>query len=322
VVTAGCYLLAGVGALRLVLGVGALVAMPDVVRVYTEADGSEAAGHAAGQHALILGIWSLFLGLVFLCLAAVTVRGFRWAWIVSLLLALLIACATGPQLLTGLVDLVTWYRTLNLVVSGLTAVLALAAIVLLVLPPALQYYWHRPQDQPAPPDRGAQQPGPVPDAPPAPPRKRRTGLVVGLVAGGLALLLGIGVGAVLALPVLTGDDKTGSGARAAAQHGMDLLRRADYFRYYDLLDSSSKASLSRAGWISIATCIDFPKLLSDNHLAIGNATLNGDWATVRTRSDSPGANTNLYFLLRFESHHWRFHEAGHYYIPNNSTCGT
>src|SRR4051794_31822253 len=117
-VMAGCYLLAGIGALRFVLGVGALVAMPDIVRVYTQADGSEAAGHAAGQHALIFGIWSLFLGLVYLGLAAVTVRGFRWAWIATLLLTLLIACATGPQLLIGLVDLVTWYRTLNLVVSG------------------------------------------------------------------------------------------------------------------------------------------------------------------------------------------------------------
>src|SRR3954467_5793939 len=89
------------------------------------------------------------------------------------------------------------------------------------------------------PQYGQPQYGQYPGAgayPPAPPpKKSRTGLIIGLVGGGLVLLLCLGVGAFLVLPKLAGgDDRTPAGARAAAQHGFDLAKSGDYGAFYDM----------------------------------------------------------------------------------------
>jgi hypothetical protein len=152
-----------------------------------------------------------------------------------------------------------------------------------------------------------------------PPRRHRT-LIIGLVAAALVLMLEIGVGVLVVLPTFTGDDKTSAGAKAAAGHGLDLLRAGDYIRYYNLLDSASKASISGEAWIATATCINFSQLLTTNHISISHVALTGDRATVDTTGNSAGY-ANLRLLLRYESRHWRFHEAGHYYIPSGARCG-
>jgi hypothetical protein len=307
VVTAGCYLLAGIGALRLVLGAAGLVAIPDIVRVYTESDGSVESGQAAGHLALLFGIWSMFLGCAFVALALLTVRGIRWARIVSWIFAGVLACATGPQVITGLADLVTWYRQLTLAVSALTFLLAVVAIVLLALPPAQPYFRKVKASFPAQTDAP-----PIPAGAPASARARRAALTVGLLAGALVLMLAAGAGLFV---VLTSDAKTAAGAKAAAEHGLDLLHDGRYNDYYRLFDAESKQSMPRATWIRLCTQINFTEFIAKNQLTVGDATLDGDEARVPTRSELPGANTNHSFVLRYESRHWHFHEAGRYYAP-------
>ena len=81
----------------------------------------------------------------------------------------------------------------------------------------------------------------------------RTGLVVGLVAG-VALLLVLGIGVVLALPKLLGDDETPAGAKAAAQRGQELLASGGYGGYYDVTGNEYKAEVGRADFIGVCTC--------------------------------------------------------------------
>ena len=100
---------------------------------------------------------------------------------------------------------------------------------------------------------------------------------------------------------------------AAAQHGIDLLRKADYDGYYDLFDSESKKSIPRAAWINLTKCNKFSELVAG--VTAGKAVVSGDTATVATRSDSGGAGRITQFFLHYESKHWRFHEAGHYFSP-------
>src|SRR5205807_1296381 len=86
--------------------------------------------------------------------------------------------------------------------------------------------------------------------PSAPPKKSRTGLIIGLVAGGFVLLLCLGIGAFVVLPKLAGgDDKTPAGARAAAQHGLDLARSGDYGGFYEMYDAAFRASISRSDFV-------------------------------------------------------------------------
>src|SRR5690242_15486259 len=77
---------------------------------------------------------------------------------------------------------------------------------------------------PAPPPQygqyGQYPGGPAFPPPPTPPRKSRTGLIIGLVVGGVALLLCLGIGALVVIPAISTGDKTPAGAKAAAQHSI------------------------------------------------------------------------------------------------------
>ena len=157
--------------------------------------------------------------------------------------------------------------------------------------------------QPPPGQYGGPYPGGAPYPPP--PRKSRTGLILALIGGAVVLMLCIGVGAFVVLPMFTGDAKTEAGAKAAAQHGIDLVRKGDYGGFYDLFDSASKANISRSDWVTLATCVKFSDLVIKNNVTVGAAHLTGDAAKVETKSDSGGGDINL----TYESKHWRFHET-------------
>jgi hypothetical protein len=144
--------------------------------------------------------------------------------------------------------------------------------------------------------------------PPAPPpKKSRTGLIIGLVAGGVVLLLCLGVGAFLVLPKLAGgDEKTAAGAQAAAQHGLDLVRSGDYGGFYDMYDSATRASITRSEFVTLANCAKMSDLVSKNHVVIGTATVTGNSARVSTTSSTGSGHLDLVY----QSNHWRFTSSG------------
>jgi hypothetical protein len=170
--------------------------------------------------------------------------------------------------------------------------------------------------QPGPPQPGPPQPDPYgayagypPPAPypPAPPRKSRTGLIIGLVAGGVVLLLCLGLGAVLLIPKLSTGQKTPAGAKAAAQHALDLAASGDYGGFYDLLESSSKAQISRSDFITLGTCIKMSDGITKSHVVLGTATVTGNTARVAA-SSTDGTTTHV--DLVWESGGWRLHSEG------------
>src|SRR6266545_1286602 len=164
------------------------------------------------------------------------------------------------------------------------------------------------QQQQPPPQYGQPQYGqyPAPGYPPQAPRKSRTGLIIGLVAGGVALLLCLGVGAFLVIPRLSGDDKTAAGAKAAAQRGVDLVRKGDYGGFYDMFERSFRASISRADFIKLGTCTKMSEKVEKSHVVIGVATVTGTTAKVKTKSDD-GDDDDI--DLVWEDGHWRFHST-------------
>ncbi len=145
-----------------------------------------------------------------------------------------------------------------------------------------------------------QYPGGPPFAPP-PPRKSRTGLIIGLVIG-VVLLLGIGVGGVLLLPKLTGDDKSPAGAKAAAQHAIDLATNGDYGGFYDMFDNDFKSKVSRADFIRLAGCLKLSDDVKKQKPVLGDAHVNGDTATI----DETTANGHDTIELVWQDNHWRF----------------
>jgi hypothetical protein len=145
-----------------------------------------------------------------------------------------------------------------------------------------------------------------PSFPPAPPRRRRTGLLIGLVAG-VALLVVLGVGAVLLLPGLLGDDKTPAGAKAAAQRGHDLLASGDYGGYWDMADNEYKAEVSRADFIRVSTCVSASVNEAQNKIVVVDAEVTGDTATVKVDVNGMGHGT---IKLVWQDHHWRLKVDG------------
>ena len=141
---------------------------------------------------------------------------------------------------------------------------------------------------------------------PAPPGRSRTGLVTGLVAG-VALLLVAGIGGVLVLPKLLGDDKTPAGAKAAAQRGQDLLAGGDYGGYYDMTDNEYKAKVSRADFIRVSTCASASANSATNKTVAVDAHINGDTATVEVTVGDGGHGT---IELVWQDNHWRFKVGG------------
>jgi hypothetical protein len=139
--------------------------------------------------------------------------------------------------------------------------------------------------------------------PPVPPRKSRTGLIIGLVVGGVALLLCLGIGAAVVIPAISTGSKTPAGAKAAAQHSIDLLAQGDYGGFYDSLDAAGRASISRSDFITLAGCAKMSDLAKKTHMVLGTATVTGDTARVEATSDT-GAT---YVDLVWESGHWHLH---------------
>jgi hypothetical protein len=151
-----------------------------------------------------------------------------------------------------------------------------------------------------------QDPGAAGGFPPAAPGRTRTGLVVGLVAGA-ALLVVLGIGGVLVLPKLLGDDKSPAGAKAAAQHGHDLLASGDYGGYYDMTDNEYKAKVSRADFIRVSTCASVSANEAKNKIVAVDAHVNGDTATVAVTVGDGGHGT---IELVWQDNHWRFKVGG------------
>ncbi len=167
-----------------------------------------------------------------------------------------------------------------------------------------------PYDEPRRPpqyDRPAQQPDDQDPGtfgfPPAPPGRSRTGLGIGLVAGVALLLLLLGIGGVLVLPRLLGDDKTPAGAKAAAQRGQELLARGDYGGYYDMTDNEYKARVSRTDFIRVSTCASASANSAKNTIVAVDAHVNGDTATVEVTVGNGGHGT---IELVWQDNHWRF----------------
>jgi len=154
-----------------------------------------------------------------------------------------------------------------------------------------------------PPPQYGQFPG-GPAFPPAPPpRKSRTGLIIGLVVGGVALLLCLGIGAFAVIPALSTGDKTPAGAKAAAQHAIDLVKSGDYGGFYDMLDAASRGSISRSDFITLAGCIKMSDLAVKSHLVLGTATVTGDNARIDATSDTGPTQVDLVW----ESGRWHLH---------------
>ncbi len=146
----------------------------------------------------------------------------------------------------------------------------------------------------------------APGFPPAPPGRSRTGLVIGLVAG-FALLLVLGIGGVLVLPKLLGDDKTPAGAKAAAQRGNELLASGDYGGYYDMTDNEYKAKVSRADFIRVSKCASASTDAAKNKIVAVDAHVNGDTATVKV---TVGDGSHGTIELVWQDNHWRFRVGG------------
>jgi hypothetical protein len=180
--------------------------------------------------------------------------------------------------------------------------------------PGYDPYGQPPQSGPpqyGQPGYGQPQYGQYPGAgayPPAPPpKKSRTGLIIGLVGGGLVLLLCLGVGAFFVLPKLAGgDDKTPAGARAAAQHGLDLAKSGDYGGFYDMFDNAYHRSISRSDFVTLANCVKLSDMVSKANLTIVSATVTGNTARVSTSSTTGSDHIDLVY----EDNHWHFKSSG------------
>jgi hypothetical protein len=157
----------------------------------------------------------------------------------------------------------------------------------------------------APPYGQPQQPyGQYPGAPgypPAPPRKSRTGLIVGLIIG-VVVLVCLGVGGFLLLPKLMGGDKSPAGAKAAAQQGVDAVKNGDYGAFYDMFDNDLKSKVSRADFVKLAGCLKLSDEVKQENVVIGDAHVNGDTATV-DETTSKGHDT---IDLIWQDNHWHF----------------
>jgi hypothetical protein len=180
-------------------------------------------------------------------------------------------------------------------------------------PPASPAYGQQPPYS-APPSYGqypqdsyGQYPGAA-GYPPPPPRKSRTGLIVGLALGAV-VLVALVVGAIVVLPGLTGsggDPKTAAGAKAAAQHAVDSIRSGDYGAYYDMLDTYGQGGISRSEFVRQAKCENLAGLLSKVTFTVGDATVTGDEATVKITV--VGESSGSPMQLRYENNHWRIHD--------------
>jgi len=126
------------------------------------------------------------------------------------------------------------------------------------------------------------------------------------VAGAFVLLLCLGIGAFAVLPALSSGDKTPAGAKAAAQHFVDLALNGDYGGFYDALDSSSRASISRSDFITLANCIKMSDTLAKTHLVVGSATVTGNTARVETSSATGSSHIDLVW----EGGHWHMRSQG------------
>jgi hypothetical protein len=140
-----------------------------------------------------------------------------------------------------------------------------------------------------------------PAYPSPPPRKSRTGLIVGLVIG-VVLLLGLGIGGVLVLPKLIGDDKSPAGAKVAAQHAIDMASNGDYGGFYDMFDNDFKSKVSRADFIKLAGCLKLSDDVKRQKPVLGDAHVNGDTATV----DETTVDRHDTIELVWQDNHWRF----------------
>jgi hypothetical protein len=161
-----------------------------------------------------------------------------------------------------------------------------------------------PYGQPSGPPYGQppqQQYGQYPGYPPAaPPRKSRTGLIIGLVIGVVALLC-LGIGGFLIVPKLMGGDKSPAGAKAAVQQAFDAIRNGDYGAFYDMFDNDLKSKVSRADFVKLAGCLKLSDEIKKQNVTIGDAHVNGDTATVE-ETTSQGHDT---IDLIWQDNHWR-----------------
>jgi hypothetical protein len=131
------------------------------------AHGDEAAGRVATVVLVLLALFSLVVGGVYLLLAVLDNKGLRAARVITWILAGLTITVTAIALLVGGNAAVPWYGAMTTTLTSATLLLAIAATILLGLPAASQFY--RARKPPRPPA-----PGPIhlayPVSPPNPMR--------------------------------------------------------------------------------------------------------------------------------------------------------
>ena len=124
---------------------------------------------------------------------------------------------------------------------------------------------------------------------------------------GEILLLCLGIGAFMVIPGMSSGQKTPAGAKATAQHALDLAASGDYGGFYDLLESASQAQISRSDFITLGTCIKMSDAVTKSHIVLGTATVTGGTARVDA-SSTDGSTTHI--DLVWESGGWRLHNEG------------
>jgi hypothetical protein len=140
----------------------------------------------------------------------------------------------------------------------------------------------------------------APGFPPAPPRKSKTGLIVGLTVGGVLVLVLALVGVFVIVPKLSGGDKTAAGAKAAAQKAIDLATSGDWGGFYDMTDAAFRRAVSRSDWIAVATCLKLSDEVKKENTTVGSATVTGN--TARVSATSNGKENHI--DLVWESNSW------------------
>jgi U5 snRNP spliceosome subunit len=172
VVLAACWALLGVAAMRSVSAIASFYAIPEGMWQFAEAEGDDTAGAAGALGLILSGSFAVFMVTVYIVLAALIVRGFPVARILTWIVAGLTICGTMPSLFVDVYDAIDWYNRVTVASGVSTLVLLVVAIVLLALPSANSYFRERRRKAPppAPPYAwpGYGPPGYRPPGPPPP----------------------------------------------------------------------------------------------------------------------------------------------------------
>lgn len=167
---AGSYLFAGIAALALVSAVGAFFAIPEFSHYQSERSGDKTAGELAGLALVLFASLAMAFSCLCVLLAILDGQGRHTARVLTWTLSGLTICFNITLLITGVYDLVPWYRDLIRTAALATVLLATGAITLLALPSSHGYFRAaraaRQQQRPRPTPPPGYQPANYPTPPP------------------------------------------------------------------------------------------------------------------------------------------------------------